>query len=502
VKLGLLAIGVATLALGCGDVAAVDGSSSRGRLLSNPLGSCDDLEAVGVECVKGNQGPDKTKAAVDAMWENQSPYWEETGLRADSAYPDDRGLVVWVGEKRLGADQMAGLTFENVYGFRMRIDSAFQDGDLQKFFVSFEEGGWHPLCRDGRYAVAMPRCRGYECDFDPPGEIVWGFACAGSAEARALEWGYGPIESLPHSIAAVRLAMADYCSDNTSHTIDGTEVLAYDLDGHGGGLQLDSEDHDVGVPSSPADDNGDGLPFLFEAAWVGDRSAALCLSKYRWQSLPLGHLCQGSLPDPRLLRFPFAAFCEDLVPRPNDGGLGLLRGLRAKGAVVFSSSKFNEIGLWVWRNVQGRYLTTTSGLLSGANAPTPTAYPSDGYGVPQFAATILRHNKNLAAVPLYLFRGDNGLFRATRDRVIADSECRFTRCRQRWTRVQTLGFIFPDQGSVPSRFKAVALISWVRPTMDPTMSEYVLMPEGMDMPGFNRLRVEGYGLVANPSLFH
>src|SRR6185295_9585532 len=74
---------------------------------------------------------------------------------------------------------------------------------------------------------------------------------------------------------------------------------------------------------------------FFEAAWDDAAHPATCLSRIRWQSLPIHTLC-----DPRLDAG--VKFCEDLDwPDPGD---------TPTGALLFNESYYTDLALHIWQH--------------------------------------------------------------------------------------------------------------------------------------------------------
>ena len=216
--------------------------------------------------------------------------------------------------------------------------------------------------------------------------------------AKAVTWGFAPLGSYTsmsglavtghelHTVAT-RVGRADYCHTGVAHTIDGTAVALKDL------VPGNAVPEATGlVEASPADvaTPVDPTVLHLEAVWprpsptAGEVDAArpLCLSKLRWSSLPPGHRCGGTLLDPRVGVAGAAKYCEDLASSAG----GTYEDLAALGAVVVNASKWNDLGLRVWK-AGGDHYTTTRGNYNGtAGADVP---PAVGYAYQQFLGTVL-----------------------------------------------------------------------------------------------------------------
>ena len=224
------------------------------------------------------------------------------------------------------------------------------------------------------------------------------FACPDGVAAKCIHWGYQP-EAGQHAWdrhqACTRMARADYCGDGSAHTFDGTEILLYD-----GPADRPETLHDVTagelrraptVQEGPLPD-GTTNDMWFEAAWRPD--GAFCLSKLRWQTLPLGGFCPNILPDPRLPPpagdpdpgEPAAVFCEDYLPNSDPDELSPL--IDEHGVRVFDSSMRNDLGLYRWEDAGGSVFSTSSGLCGGASGRHSVA-PATGFDTATLEGTLL-----------------------------------------------------------------------------------------------------------------
>jgi hypothetical protein len=181
------------------------------------------------------------------------------------------------------------------------------------------------------------------------------FACAGAVAYKCTRWGY-LAGSDPSSLgwrahqACTRMARGDYCANGRTHTREGTLINISDFAGVTDRPPLKFGGVDSWPP--PTD------RFYFEAAWSDGAYPAKCLSRLRWQSLPLGPLCGSGgpgtvdhLPDPRIDTT--ARFCEDLEwPEP---------GSAPAGALLFNASRYNDLAIQLWR-AGDDYVTTVRGL--------------------------------------------------------------------------------------------------------------------------------------------
>jgi hypothetical protein len=171
-----------------------------------------------------------------------------------------------------------------------------------------------------------------------PGRIS--FACEGGVAYKCATWGFvagGDETSLAFRAnqACTRMARADYCSNGHSHTREGTLIKIFDL---------------AGVIGPPTTDDLAGVKhwapdpanYFFEAAWNDGDKPVSCLSRLRWQSLPIlgedgdGNACPDAIVhDPRTNA---SAFCEDMQFTGTDGPL------------LFNASTYNDLELHIWQN--------------------------------------------------------------------------------------------------------------------------------------------------------
>jgi hypothetical protein len=229
---------------------------------------------------------------------------------------------------------------------------------------------WRGLCPDERPgAMVIPGSFGVaptaigapvasNGDYDPT-EGKFTFSCRNGVAAKCIDWGYRPwpdgTDMVPYFQACTRMARADYCGIGHSRTVEGTLINFQDLHIP----QITS----LGPP--PAE-------FVPEAVWGFGRGtrgkpAAICLSRTRWSTIPLGarSLCADLMPDPRETGAP--QFCEDT---PLDTWI-------QAGALFINSSLPLDVGLFRWTDGAGHYLTTTRFPWRGPDvaATNPPGYP-------------------------------------------------------------------------------------------------------------------------------
>jgi hypothetical protein len=148
------------------------------------------------------------------------------------------------------------------------VDAALDPGAPDRWLYDVEiltpgpgEGTWIKACTDR--ALALPGT------WDDKGnhqarEGVFAFACTDAAAAKCVQsWGYQPPDEL-HA-ACTRMARADYCGEDKSHTEDGTLVDVWDTAGISQHAAADKR-----LPSA-----------RFEAAWTS--RGALCIDHVRYE---------------------------------------------------------------------------------------------------------------------------------------------------------------------------------------------------------------------------
>ena len=279
------------------------------------------------------------------------------------------------------ATAMLGVIVTASDGAQVRLDSSAPMTSVTGPFVDYTwsrratGGMWAPLCADGGAAVTIAG------HFDRNGDFAAGattLACADGVARKCVGWGYSPWASASF-LPCTRMARADYCMKGITHTFNGTEIVFWDAD-PSTLYTLPPMPRSLAptppmLPLSPA-------ATYFEAGWRATDGKAMCLSKLRWQALPLGGPCPDVLPDPRTWNEGNSGatphFCEDL-PSPQ------IDALVAEGAILFDESHYNDIGFYRWSNGARWYTTSRGSYLGTAGATTA---PALGYDTPVWEGTI------------------------------------------------------------------------------------------------------------------
>jgi len=284
------------------------------------------------------------------------------------------GAVDASGTLHVGLDPyFAGMRLAAAGTSEVRISPTAQTGSITSYTLEYRPSStatWVNLCGTGGARVLAGR-------FDRSGHheatanrLSW--SCTDGVGAKCMLWGYpaggtgGSSQWLAHQ-ACTRMGRGDYCADGTPHTRTGTSIEIFD--GLGLGTPPPTSLRNLTTwPPPPAD-------YYFEAAWRPDLPA-LCLSRMRWHSIPLGAQCGGSMPDPR--QTSTAMYCDQQSTTD----------LLSHGAVIFNNSHVNDLALetWVGGNDQ---VTTVRGFYS-LTATIPAVIPFPGYTYDRAAGFILR----------------------------------------------------------------------------------------------------------------
>ncbi|WP_146210154.1 ADYC domain-containing protein [Vitiosangium sp. GDMCC 1.1324] len=242
------------------------------------------------------------------------------------------------------------------------------------------------VCPGGTNGWALALPGGWNQGQNHSRTTVFSFAClpiqnsdgtytGGGVAAKCVDWGYSPwntgkfssdLEASSYHTACVTMATADYCGEGKTNTVNGTPIIMFDAQN----VQTQPSGTPSQDPRVSPGPFGPDRKYLFEAAWALDatnsdlrsmRARAVCLSKKRWSTMPLGGSCASTLVDPRRTGLPLppltyvppvGRYCEDMS----------MAELNARGAVLFSYSQYIDAGLYRFRKPTGdgtyQYLTT------------------------------------------------------------------------------------------------------------------------------------------------
>ncbi|HEV7553799.1 MAG TPA: ADYC domain-containing protein, partial [Kofleriaceae bacterium] len=182
--------------------------------------------------------------------------------------------------------------------------------DAVPYAGTWSRAGLHSTT-PGRISFACDRGVAYKC-------ATWGFLAGGDDSSLAFR----------ANQACTRMARADYCANGHSHTREGTLIRIFDVAGVIGPPTVDDLKGVVHWAPNAAN-------YFFEAAWNSGDQPVSCLSRLRWQSLPIlgedgdGNACPDAIVhDPRTSA---ATFCEDMQFTGTDGPL------------LFNASTYNDL---------------------------------------------------------------------------------------------------------------------------------------------------------------
>jgi hypothetical protein len=317
------------------------------------------------------QGQDLLGAALDDI--EREPGYHLNITTAAKAADGSAVTVTFDGSAALrsdahrGADPFfEGMTLVGSAGGQIRISSVARGGyDLALYRIALRTGpdSWTDPCHGGD---AIPLAgKWQQSGFHERAPDRFSFACADSVAYKCSVWGFlaGSDDTAlgwrAHQ-ACTRMARGDYCADGVSHTRPGTRIQIYDF----AGVTSPPPQRFDGVASWPPDPDR----LFFESAWNDGAHPASCLSRLRWQSLPLGPLCgSGGFPE---LRDPRAdtgvRFCEDIEwPAP---------GTMPAGALLFNRSRYTDLELQLWQDGTD-LVSTVRGLY---DQPIREPFPNSG----------------------------------------------------------------------------------------------------------------------------
>lgn len=251
-------------------------------------------------------------------------------------------------------------------------------------------------------------------------------ACMSGAIAKCHRWGYRtgtPGITAAHVQACTRMAMADYCGNGESHTVEGTPIRMFDLQPTPGQHPLTKKLPEHG----------------FETAWTGgtaprdledwndlhDTAAAggaLCLTKKRWETIAVKTAVDPRCPrlaDPRMYpnqEMKYYRQDDFFRTRPCDyvhDGVVEPVALVANHALIANTSDFHDDLLSMWTSGAGdrwstSHLLDTGPVVGQVRKKVPDTFDTGGYTTPsQPLGAVFRVSKlplslqdSLGAVPL------------------------------------------------------------------------------------------------------
>lgn len=305
--------------------------------------------------------------------------WSHQGVALGGVAIDGGELVVAKPRRRAAAD-LVGTRFDATLvdgkTVAMRITGVVRHKKLSDgpppgprhsdYVIQYKSGNrWAPLCpSEAPAAMLVSGSFGHAPDGRPNGDYDptrthLTFACRDGVAAKCQGWGYwswNP-KRAAYFQACTRMARADYCGNGRSRTVDETMINYLDL-------------HRKPLGQLKAMDG-----FEPEAVWglgaAGKPPAAICLSRTRWSTIPLGprSACFELLPDPRdeAATGGNPRFCDGMT----------VKDWAAAGAVFVNRSRPLDVGLVVWKDGSGHYRTTTQfpWLGKDVHSPGPPGYP-------------------------------------------------------------------------------------------------------------------------------
>jgi hypothetical protein len=170
-------------------------------------------------------------------------------------------------------------------------------------------------------------------------------------------------------------------------------------------------------------------------------------------------------------------FCDDYV-KPDAGLEALLEVLADKGALVYSASKMNQRGLWMWTSGD-RHLSTTegfwasSGLNHAANKfPHGYKWPVGAAG-PEFVGAVLSEPRDPvgSTKPLYLYQNVANPNRYETTTLEAIEMPGFNP-------IKVLGHVFATETDVPTEVIGVPLFVYTKAATGGGTFERVLQHAG------------------------
>jgi hypothetical protein len=283
------------------------------------------------------QGTSLHGDARQAVWFPKQGWVDKNGKPFDGVAVEKGTLIAYRERKPLPAGALDGASVKvavkglGVVAYQVvRIDSPpaipghpiVDPTGSTRYYTLVEKATAKPYCRPapkvwvGNQSYQVDANRGWQA---VPVADVWNkfglegtndefftMACTAGAIGKCYRWGYQGWKPFTEAKAQVqactRMAMADYCGDGQSHTTEGTPIDMFDFT-----APTAINPAPVLAGPIPSSYKSGGLRVSFETAWLGGglrlphldawdsdnpREAsvggALCLSKKRWDAIPLG----------------------------------------------------------------------------------------------------------------------------------------------------------------------------------------------------------------------
>lgn len=253
------------------------------------------------------------------------------------------------------------------------------------------------------------------------------------AEGKCNQWGYNSTINTEYHAACVRMVRAAYCPspNDLSYTLKGTRVHIYDNSSYPGYEQSEIQ------------------PFALEAIWTA--RGAICLSKFRWDTIPVDGPGCPELVDPRKPGVTYGSVCETKGTWQGSWkDLPLVR--------IGNDSAYLDKGLYTWFPATGnaRYYSTTLKLYN----EIPTCLPAGcSYNAaPQFEGAVFQGN---TADEVYPDKLDyKGIAEYLVDLCEYEKKDRFGKVLDRWTTTMPsmAGYVCPAGQPRRRIFKPAAML--------------------------------------------
>lgn len=211
------------------------------------------------------------------------------------------------------------------------------------------------------------------------------FSCDDGVITKCFTWGYdpgsgpigGPVELDPWRVhqTCTRMARADRCGIGETNTLEETTIWVRDRYPN---AQPNIDDYTAPPLQLPPSDPPPPDHFWFESAWT--ESGAICLSRERWNSMPLDD--DTCMPDPR--KDKGVLTCDQI-------GLSDLKGR----AILFNGSKIGQLYLNRWHKGSDQLVTVRG--MAGQNGQAQPPFP--GFVFDEQVGLLMRNPPGSLALP-------------------------------------------------------------------------------------------------------